>query len=33
MHFFFLSHIDGISFLFPWLSENSFYFDDLLSLA
>ena len=31
-HFTF-SHIDGISFLFPWLSENSIYFDDLLSLA
>ena len=31
-HFFF-SHIDGISFIFPWLSETSFFFDDLLSLA
>ena len=31
-HFVF-SHIDGISFLFLGLSENSFYFDDLLSLA
>ena len=28
-HFVF-SHIDGISSLFPSLSENSFYFDDLL---
>ena len=31
-HFVF-SHTDGISFLFPGLSENSFYFDDLLSLT
>ena len=31
-HFVF-SHIDGISFLFPCLSETSFFFDDLLSLA
>ena len=31
-HFAF-SHIDGISFIFPWLSESSSFFDDLLSLA
>ena len=28
-----LSHIDGISFLFPSLCETSLFFDDLLSLA
>ena len=31
-HFSF-SHIDGISFFFPYLSESSSFFDDLLSLA